>query len=167
MSLQPVQLLAAGENFPAETIARIMGWGATAVDADNQSINASTTLLTANQKVVSNETCNVVYADSITGTMVCAGGVSATDTTDTCQGDSGGPLSVAKGNSFVQVGLSSFGGTQTGPACGDTEAPGVYSSVSALSGFIKQHATDATFTSLAETSAAPVISTSEHAQYNG
>jgi hypothetical protein len=46
--------------------------------------------------------------------MVCAGGRSATDTSDTCQGDSGGSLSIARGNSFVQVGLSSFGGTQKG-----------------------------------------------------
>lgn len=160
VDLQPVQLLAGNApTVPAETMALVMGWGTTEVDADNMSINASTTLLTANQKIVSSEACSTVYGGSITGNMICAGGLTATDTTDTCQGDSGGPLTIAKGNSFVQVGLSSFGGTETGPVCGDPNAPGVYASVSALASFIQQHATDATFTTLEEQNVAPVLTT--------
>lgn len=161
VDLQPVQLLSGtAPSVSAETMALVMGWGTTAVDADNMSINASTTLLTANQRIVSAEACSAVYGGSITGNMICAGGVTATDTTDTCQGDSGGPLAIAKGNSFVQVGLSSFGGTETGPVCGDPNAPGVYAKVSALADFVAQHATDATFTTLEENNAAPVLTTS-------
>ncbi len=160
VSLQPIQLLDAGALVPAESMVLAMGWGTTAVDADNQSINPSTTLLTVNQKIVSSEACNAVYGGRVTGNMICAGGVSATDTGDTCQGDSGGPLAIGKGSGFVQVGLVSFGGTETGPACGDPAAPGVYANISALSSFIKQHATDATFTTLEEGNLPPVISTS-------
>lgn len=161
VNLQPVQLLSGdAPAVPAETMALVMGWGTTAVDADNMSINPSTTLLTANQNIVGNEACNTVYGGSITGNMICAGGVTATDTTDTCQGDSGGPLTIAKGNSYVQVGLSSFGGTDTGAVCGDPNAPGVYSNVSALASFIAQHVPDATFTTLEEGNAAPVLTTS-------
>jgi secreted trypsin-like serine protease len=161
VNLQPVQLLSGdAPAVPAETMALVMGWGTTEVDADNMSIKPSTTLLTANQKIVSNEACSIVYGGSITSNMICAGGVTAADTTDTCQGDSGGPLTIAKGNSYVQVGLSSFGGTETGPVCGDPNAPGVYASVAALASFIAQHATDATFTTLEEENAAPVLTTS-------
>ena len=161
VNLQPVKLLSGdAPAVPAETMALVMGWGATEVDADNMSIKPSTTLLTANQKIVSNETCSSIYGGDITDNMICAGGVTATDTTDTCQGDSGGPLTIAKGNSFVQVGLVSFGGTETGPTCGDPNSPGVYASVAALSNFIAQHATGATFTTLEEDNAAPILTTS-------
>lgn len=161
VSLQPVLLLSGNApTVPAEAMALVMGWGTTEVDADNMSINPSSTLLTASQKIVSNEACSAVYGGSITGNMICAGGLTATDTTDTCQGDSGGPLTIAKGNSYVQVGLSSFGGTESGPVCGDPNAPGVYASVSALASFIAEHATDATFTTLEENNVAPVLTTS-------
>lgn len=162
VELQPVQLLSGtAPEVPADTMARIMGWGTTALNPENdqESISPSPTLLTATQKIVSNEACSVVYGGSITSNMICAGGVTATDTTDTCQGDSGGPLTIAKGNSYVQVGLSSFGGAG-GPACGDPEAPGVYADVSALSGFIQQHVSDASFTTLEEANVAPVLTTS-------
>lgn len=161
LDIDPVQLLAGGSPaIPAQTMALIMGWGTTAIDQNNESINPSATLLTANQQIVSNEACSEVYGDKITSNMICAGGVSDTDTTDTCQGDSGGPLTVAKGNSFVQIGLVSFGGTETGPACGDPEAPGVYASVAALSDFIQEHASDVVFTTLEENNPAPQLSTS-------
>lgn len=161
VDLQSVQLLSGdAPKVPADTMARIMGWGTTGIDPDNdqESINPSPILLTATQKIVSNDACADVYGGSITGNMICAGGVTATDTTDTCQGDSGGPLTVAKGNSYVQVGLSSFGGAG-GPTCGDPAAPGVYADVSALSSFIQQHVPDASFTTLEEANVAPVLTT--------
>jgi len=147
--LQPVLLLSDdAPTVPTETVALGMDWSTTEVDADNMSINPATTLLTAKQKIVSNEACSTVYGGSITANMICAGGVTATDTTDTCQGDSGGPFTIKKGNSYAQVGLSSFGGTETGPACGDPNARGVYASVSALASFIAERANDAIFTTI-------------------
>jgi len=159
VDLQPVTLLAADAPAIAEgTEALILGWGTTAVDSDNESIDPSNDLLTAAQKIVGVEACTDSYGSSITSNMICAGGLSSTDTTDTCQGDSGGPLSIANGDSFIQVGIVSFGGTE-GPACGDPDAPGVYASVSALAGFIQQHATDATFGNFGASTSAPGLST--------
>jgi len=149
VSLQPVSLLAGGTPaIAAGTQALILGWGSTALDSEGESIDSSNVLLMANQQIVSNSACSAIYIDLVTENMICAGGVSTTDTSDTCQGDSGGPLTVASGNNFVQVGIVSFGGTETGPGCGDPEAPGVYASVAALADFIAQNATDATFTTL-------------------
>lgn len=161
VDLQPVSLLSAdAPTIDAGIEAIIMGWGATAVDEANESINPSETLLQAKQTIVDNSTCLDIYFDGITDNMICAGGSTATPTADTCQGDSGGPLSIASGNSFVQVGIVSFGGIG-GPSCGDPASPGVYASVSALSGFIQQHATDVTFTILEPNAGtpAPVLTT--------
>ncbi len=162
VELQPVSLLAA--DAPAITAgieAIIMGWGTTAVNAENESTDPSNTLLQAKQTIVDNDTCLQIYVDGITDNMICAGGSAAAPTTDTCQGDSGGPLSIASGASFVQVGIVSFGGIG-GPSCGDPDSPGVYASVSALAGFIQQHVTDAVFTTLEPNAGtpAPVLATS-------
>lgn len=153
VSLQPVKLLSpANPALEAGTQTLIMGWGTTAVDeVENTGTNPSEVLLTANQQIVSRSDCEAIYgsdASGITDFMICAGAVEEAGTTDTCQGDSGGPMVIANGNDFVQVGIVSFGGTQTGPACGDPDAPGVYASVSALASFISQHVSDADFVEL-------------------
>lgn len=162
VEVQPISLLAAGAPTIAAGIeAIIMGWGNTSVNEENESTDPSDTLLQAKQTIVDNDSCLEIYSDGITANMICAGGSTAAPTTDTCQGDSGGPLSIASGNSFVQVGIVSFGGIG-GPTCGDPESPGVYASVSALADFIQQHATDATFTTLDADAGtpAPVLTTS-------
>lgn len=160
VSLQPIPLLAAGAPEIAEgTEALILGWGTTAVNSENESINPSNNLLMASQKIVGKTACGVIYGSSLTANMLCAGGLTATDTTDTCQGDSGGPLSIANGSGYIQVGIVSFGGNE-GPSCGDPDSPGVYANVSALADFIQQHATDATFTNFGTSPGAPVLSTS-------
>ena len=150
VNLQPVKLLSAANSaLVAETQTLILGWGTTAVDeVENTGINPSDVLLTANQQIVSRADCESVYGSGVGGItdfMICAGALEEGGTTDTCQGDSGGPMVVANGNDFVQVGIVSFGGTETGPACGDPDAPGVYASVSALADFIQQNVSDAEF----------------------
>ena len=52
------------------------------------------------------------------------------------------------------MGIVSFGGIG-GPTFGDPDSPGVYSSVSALAGFIQQHATDASFATLEANAGTP------------
>ena len=47
--------------------------------------------------------------DIITGSMLCASGVSEKGIVDTCQGDSGGPLSCAEDGRFVLRGVTSWG----------------------------------------------------------
>lgn len=161
VEVQPISLLAAdAPTIDAGVEAIIMGWGTTAVNEDNESIDPSDTLLQAKQVIVDNASCLDIYQDGITDNMICAGGSASAPTTDTCQGDSGGPLSIASGNSFVQVGIVSFGGVG-GPSCGDPDSPGVYASVSALADFIQEHATDATFTTLEPNAGtpAPVLTT--------
>ena len=160
VQLQPVHLLASGTpEIAVGTQTLILGWGTTAVDTvKNEGINPSNVLLKANQQMVDRASCATAYGGGITNNMICAGGLSATDTTDTCQGDSGGPLSIAKGNWFVQVGVVSFGGGE-GPSCGDPKTPGVYASVAALAAFIQQHAKDAIFTTLSTQASTPVLTT--------
>lgn len=149
VSLSPVPLLDANApTLTAGTAALILGWGTTSVNSENESTDPSNELLKANQQIVSIDSCIEAYGASITDKMICAGGLNNTDTTDTCQGDSGGPLTLANGSQRIQVGIVSFGGTDTGPSCGDANAPGVYASVSALAGFIKQHVTSAVFTTI-------------------
>lgn len=127
----------------AETI--IMGWGTTAISEEGESINPASSLLQASQKIEDSADSDSVYGGGITEFMLCAGAVEAGGTTDTCQGDSGGPMVVSTAAGFVQVGVVSFGGTETGPSCGDPDAPGVYSIVSALADFISSNVSDAQF----------------------
>ncbi len=146
VDVQPIPLLsgsAAALTAGTETV--IMGWGTTAINDEGESIDPASSLLQATQKIVGNTDCDFVYGGGITEFMLCAGSVEAGGTTDTCQGDSGGPMVVNTIVGFVQVGVVSFGGTDTGPSCGDPDAPGVYSNVSALADFIASHATDADF----------------------
>ncbi|KAI2508617.1 putative catecholamine binding [Fragilaria crotonensis] len=81
-------------------------------------------LQVAELQTVDSTTCKTDYARilPINGTIeLCAAALGK----DSCQGDSGGPLLSANGESFVQVGIVSFG---TG--CAEQGYPGVYSRVS-------------------------------------
>jgi secreted trypsin-like serine protease len=77
--------------------------------------------------------------DPITPTMVCAGVQSGAR--DTCYGDSGGPLLAKRGDSYVQLGIVSWG---EGPAdaevkCGHADVYGVYSRVASFRDWIQSH----------------------------
>ncbi len=146
----------------------VMGYGATAVDsASGQSINPSSDLLQATQQLVDNTTCNSIYEGGITDNMLCANGLSETDTSDACQGDSGGPLIVQQGQQSVQIGVVSFGGIYGGAICGDPSAPGVYSHVAALSPFINQYITSGiSYVSLSQNDSGSVAENSSQSNDN-
>lgn len=147
--LSPVALMgSSGGDLATGTETIVMGWGNTGVDSYNQPINPAPDLLQAQQQIVSDSECNSLYGGGITGNMICAGGLSSTDTTDTCTGDSGGPMVVATPDGHVQVGIVSFGGISGGPICGDPNSPGVYTRISVMNSFISQHVTGAGFTSV-------------------
>ncbi|GAB6040308.1 serine protease [Endothiovibrio diazotrophicus] len=134
----PVTLHGDGQPaLSAGTAAIVMGWGLTSDGGEG-----SDTLLQASQQIVDSDSCSTAYGGGITGNMVCANGLNATDTSDTCQGDSGGPMVIVHQGDYVQVGISSFGAS-----CGDPATPGVYARVSALADFIRQYVSDARFSS--------------------
>jgi secreted trypsin-like serine protease len=145
ITLTPVALLAPGVETPADVDTLIMGWGTTELDEEGESINSSVFLLEARQVTVDRATCNSIYGGGITENMICAGATTDVNS-DTCQGDSGGPLlaEVAE-NDWIQIGVVSFGGTENGPNCADPDAPGVYSNIGSLTGFIQEYVSDAVF----------------------
>lgn len=85
VNLQPVSLLASGApEIAAGTEAVILGWGATAVDTKkNEGKNPSNILLTGKQKIVSATECRLVHGDTLTANMLCGGGLTSVDITDT------------------------------------------------------------------------------------
>ena len=92
------------------------GWGKTSVDADSVSDTLNETTLFA--------ACPPSFP--VPDTQICAfnrtGGASG-GPTDTCQGDSGGPLVMQDGDTWILVGLTSYGG----PVC--AAYPGFYTNV--------------------------------------
>lgn len=80
---------------------------------------------------VTNEICNSpeAYNGEVQVTEMCAGYKEGGK--DSCQGDSGGPLVVAKGDSFVQIGVVSWG-----EGCASANKYGVYGNVSTLKSWL-------------------------------
>lgn len=138
---QPIALLLT-DSLSLPTVnskVTILGWGATKVSASNKAIGFSNTLLKADQLIVSSKFCENAYKGSglITNNMICANGITLTDTTDTCIGDSGGPLVIKQNDHFIQVGVTSFGGSDV--ICGEPRIPGVYTRLSTFIDYITQH----------------------------
>ena len=128
---QPTVRLADGATAPleeADTVARVLGWGAT------EARPRSDTLLEAPVPLVSLAECRRVYRPHgylITENMLCAG--YAAGGRDACQGDSGGALAVwdAQAGQWVQIGIVSWG-----RGCALPEMYGVYTRVSHFYGWI-------------------------------
>lgn len=115
----------------AGTMAKIVGWGATAYD-NNQPTNFPTILQEADLPIVSNKTCNQPesYDGTIRDDQICAG--FAAGGTDTCGGDSGGPLMAVQNGAFKQVGVVSFGA-----GCALPDKYGVYTRMSSFETWIE------------------------------
>lgn len=137
VNVTPVKLYTGA--LPAHLPTIVAGWGATAGDGTA----ASDTLLQTQLLSTTAEICDAAHEGLITSNMFCAGSYTQTDTSDTCQGDSGGPLFVNLAQGAMQIGITSFGGSETAN-CGTPGSPGVYASISALFSFINDNVTGMT-----------------------
>lgn len=137
VNVTPVKLYTGA--LPAHLPTIVAGWGATIGDGSSP----SDTLLQTQQLVRSTEICNSAHEGVITANMFCADGYTNTDISDTCQGDSGGPLFVNLGQGAMQLGITSFGGSETAN-CGTPGSPGVYASIAQLYSFISDNASGMT-----------------------
>jgi secreted trypsin-like serine protease len=132
VNVTPVKLFTG--SVPRNVPAIVAGWGATVGDGSESSDD----LLATQLLTVDDATCASAHEGFITNNMLCAGGFTATDTSDTCQGDSGGPLFVMLEQGAVQLGITSFGGSDTSN-CGTPGSPGVYAKLSQLISFVDLH----------------------------
>ncbi|XP_059118562.1 chymotrypsin-like protease CTRL-1 [Peromyscus eremicus] len=123
--ISPVCLASSNEALPAGLTCVTTGWGRTSgvgnvTPARLQQVVLP--LVTVNQ-------CRQYWGSRITDSMICAGGSGASS----CQGDSGGPLVCQKGNTWVLIGIVSWG-TQN---C-NVQAPAMYARVSKFNTWINQ-----------------------------
>ncbi|XP_069417227.1 serine protease 44-like [Ovis canadensis] len=122
-SIQPVCLPEKAFMVQAGTECWVTGWGKVNEE------DATVELQEAELNILRYETCNEVLSEKLEShfDVVKEGAVCATSSRgkDACQGDSGGPLVCEFNNSWVQVGIVSWG-----IGCGRRGYPGVYTEVS-------------------------------------
>jgi secreted trypsin-like serine protease len=133
--LAATPMLELGTDPRGGEMGKIVGWGVTEVGLDGQPkalAHLVDSLHEADVPIVSLDACEKAMGrNNITRNMLCAGykdgGV------DSCVGDSGGPLMVVRDGEYRQVGIVSFG-----DGCAKPDRYGVYTRVSAYSGWISE-----------------------------
>lgn len=157
---EPQALLAqsdAGQTIQAGEYGTVTGFGGTVaeisggVTAHGGPQRVSSRLLQINVPIVSQERCQRSYPNHIGASHVCAGFEQGGR--DSCRGDSGGPLYMLGPLARpVQVGIVSWG-----RGCAQPGRFGVYASVPAAEGFIRQHVTNARFVGATVSAPRPVV----------
>ncbi|XP_023556538.1 serine protease 44-like [Octodon degus] len=123
--IQPVCLPTNALQLAAGTQCWVTGWGKTR--EDDKPENEPTELQEADVNIVEYRSCNKILKKALKAIQnpVDKGGLCAyVDGKDSCQGDSGGPLVCEFNNTWVQVGIVSWG-----IGCARKGIPGVYSNV--------------------------------------
>ncbi|NXG45403.1 CTRL protease, partial [Psilopogon haemacephalus] len=116
-TVSPICLAPANLNLPDNLQCVTTGWGR--VNPNSQALAALLQQLTL--PLISQSQCMQYWGNRITSSMLCAGGVGATS----CQGDSGGPLVTLDGNSWMLIGIVSWGRSDC-----NINAPAMYTRVS-------------------------------------
>nr|XP_025131015.1 mastin-like [Bubalus bubalis] len=133
--VQMVSLPPASLRVPEKKMCWVTGWGDFRLGGP---LRPPHHLQEAEVPIVGNEVCNRHYQNSsadaahqiIKDGMLCAG----SEGRDSCQGDSGGPLVCSWNNTWVQVGIVSWG-----DICGHRDLPGVYTRVTSYVSWIRQY----------------------------
>lgn len=120
--IKVITLADSSDNYPADKMAIVSGWGAT-----NSNLQLPSKLKYAKVQLWSREFCNPSNIPGITDRMICAGHPSGQ--ISSCQGDSGGPLAVD--NKLLGVVSWGFG-------CGVAGKPAMYTYIGNLRFWIKQ-----------------------------
>ncbi|XP_015789837.1 enteropeptidase isoform X2 [Tetranychus urticae] len=108
------------------TMLTIIGWG------DVQSTGNPYVLKEGVIPLISNAICSEWLQNETPDSLMCAGYEEGG--TDTCKGDSGGPIMMKLNDSWIAVGVASYGL----PCCGCVRQPGVYTRVEPHLDWIKE-----------------------------
>nr|XP_057921916.1 serine protease 27-like [Doryrhamphus excisus] len=128
--IQPICLADSGSTVHAGTSTWVTGWGSLSVDWVFPDI-----LQEVNLPIVGNNECNCYLKERAIENSICAGFKEGG--MDACQGDSGGPLMIKKNESWIQLGITSFG-----ISCALPEKPGVYTRLSSFKQWIVDNIND-------------------------
>uniref|UniRef100_W5LXI2 Peptidase S1 domain-containing protein n=1 Tax=Lepisosteus oculatus TaxID=7918 RepID=W5LXI2_LEPOC len=123
--IRPITLAGEAQAFNETSECWATGWG--------DALKHPRTLQEVQLPIIDNKSCQKMQRGlQIRKEMMCAG--LKRGGKDTCQGDSGGPLVCKERNSWVQVGIVSFG---YGKGCARSKHPGIYTRVSSYRTWIK------------------------------